>query len=178
MRFRYSNPSQAQAWQEEADTLAQLCKAAGVHYGVWHLPEALLQGEALLTSPDLQEEALKAVAVPLQTLKQSFGYTTQDIVGLHPNTPNLKAMLAAFEKEHHHSDDEVRVILHGTGIFGLLPPKQSAFELELSAGDWIVLPAYTRHWFTLAEDKTALALRVFKSNPQWQAIYEPVVLAN
>jgi len=36
---------------------------------------------------------------------------------VNPATPNLEAMLARFDKEHTHDEDEVRFILSGRGIF-------------------------------------------------------------
>jgi cupin superfamily acireductone dioxygenase involved in methionine salvage len=75
------------------------------------------------------------------------------------------------QQEHHHADDEVRVVLHGAGIFGFVPPEGEAFELEVEKGDWIVIPAFTRHYFYLTAEQTIIALRVFKESPQWEAIY-------
>jgi 1,2-dihydroxy-3-keto-5-methylthiopentene dioxygenase len=155
------------------DTLIQdACTRAGIHIGAWSLEDlADVEGETILASPNVQAVALEAVKTPLAQLKRRFGYQYEDIVGLTPQTPNLDGILNAFRPEHHHEDDEVRVILHGAGIFGFVPQKGDAFELVVQKGDWIVVPALTRHYFYLTDTQTIIALRVFKDSPKWEAIY-------
>ena len=155
------------------DTLIQdACTRAGIHIGSWSLEDlAHVEGDAILASNDVQALALEAVKTPLGELKSRFGYQYEDIVGLTPQTPNLDGILKAFRPEHHHEDDEVRVILHGAGIFGFVPKTGDAFELVVQKGDWIVVPAMTRHYFYLTDVQTIIALRVFKDSPQWEAIY-------
>jgi len=155
------------------DALIQdACTRAGIQIGAWSLEDLVdVEGETILASPDVQAVALEAVKTPLAQLKRRFGYQYEDIVGLTPHTPNLAGILNAFRPEHHHEDDEVRVILHGAGIFGFVPPVGGAFELLVQKGDWIVVPALTRHYFYLTETQTIIALRVFKDSPKWEAIY-------
>jgi 1,2-dihydroxy-3-keto-5-methylthiopentene dioxygenase len=162
---------------DEPNTVSQALQQAGIPHGKWDT--ALFSGidyDTLLSNPNLQEAVLKTVAQPLATLKSSFRYLTEDIIGLTPQTPNLGGILKQFRAEHHHTDDEVRVILHGEGIFGIIPSagKGEPFEVSLTQCDWIVIPENTRHYFYLTEENTVIALRVFKDNPQWEAIYEPL----
>jgi cupin superfamily acireductone dioxygenase involved in methionine salvage len=162
------------AWQPaDTPTLAQCCQEAGIRWGHWAELPTKTVSEGFWQQPTgvLQAEALTWVKQPLTHLKQRFGYLTEDLVALHPTTPDLTAKLAPFEREHHHADDEVRVILLGEGVFGICPPETRAFALKLEVGDWIVIPAHTRHWFTLTHVQTVVALRVFKEAPQWEAIY-------
>jgi 1,2-dihydroxy-3-keto-5-methylthiopentene dioxygenase len=154
--------------------VSQTLNKAGIPHGNWDT--ALFSGidyDTILSTPNLQEAVLKTVEQPLAALKITFGYLTEDIIGLTPQSPNLEAILKQFRAEHHHTDDEVRVILHGEGIFGIVPPtgKGDPFEVLLTQGDWIVIPENTRHYFYLTEEKTVIALRIFKENPQWEAIY-------
>jgi 1,2-dihydroxy-3-keto-5-methylthiopentene dioxygenase len=142
----------------------------------WPLPP-LSEGfawERVVGNPELETLVLNWVKEPLSALKQQYGYTTEDIVALWPTTPGLEEKLAPFKQEHHHTDDEVRIILHGSGVFGFAPPNRAPYTLHLQAGECIVIPAYSRHWFTLGEEKTVVALRVFKQNPSWVAVYEPL----
>jgi 1,2-dihydroxy-3-keto-5-methylthiopentene dioxygenase len=147
----------------------------GVLCEQWPLPDLSVQTyrEAAKT-PEAAKKILHTLAPQLNALKQARQYQSEDIVALSPETPNLAALLKMFEKEHHHTDDEVRIILHGNSIFGLVLPTGKTLRLHVSAGDLLVLPAYFRHWFTLKEDCETVAIRVFKDNPQWEAIYEPV----
>ena len=65
------------------------------------------------------DEVLGAYADEIDAMKQRGGYVTADVIDVNPETPNLDAMLARFDKEHTHSEDEVRFILAGRGIFFL-----------------------------------------------------------
>ena len=60
-------------------------------------------------------------------MKRRGGYVTADVIDVNPETPNLEAMLARFDKEHTHSEDEVRFILAGRGIFFLHLEWQGGF---------------------------------------------------
>jgi 1,2-dihydroxy-3-keto-5-methylthiopentene dioxygenase len=157
-------------------TLNTLLTTAKIPFGTWEntLFATANTYTTLLQDANLQTAVLETVSTPLQTLKQTFGYVTEDIIGLTPQTPNLANILQKFRAEHHHTDDEVRVILHGEGIFGIVTPTGETFEVSLTQGDWIVIPAYTRHYFYLGEAQTVIALRVFKDTAGWEAVYEPL----
>ena len=53
----------------------------------------------------------------IEEMKRRGGYVTADVIDVNPATPNLDVMLAKFDKEHTHDEDEVRFILAGRGIF-------------------------------------------------------------
>jgi 1,2-dihydroxy-3-keto-5-methylthiopentene dioxygenase len=149
-----------------------LCQPCGIIRDRWNVealgPELCRQASI---NPEYASQILETFAEPLQAIKQQHGYLTEDIVSLSPETPNLDGILENFIKEHHHTDDEVRVILYGHGIFGIIPEAGEPFELHLEAGDLIIVPAYTRHWFTLKEDRQVVALRIFKTPDGCTAIY-------
>jgi cupin superfamily acireductone dioxygenase involved in methionine salvage len=42
-------------------------------------------------------------------------YQSQDVISLSDTTPNLDELLKNFQREHHHTDDEVRFIVSGHG---------------------------------------------------------------
>jgi 1,2-dihydroxy-3-keto-5-methylthiopentene dioxygenase len=46
------------------------------------------------------EEILAIYRVQIETLKQRGGYVTADVIDVTPETPNLEAMLAKFNREH------------------------------------------------------------------------------
>jgi Uncharacterized conserved protein, contains double-stranded beta-helix domain len=50
-------------------------------------------------------------------IKREHRYVDQDVVELLPDTPNLAVICAKFDKEHYHTEDEVRVVLEGDGVF-------------------------------------------------------------
>ena len=63
------------------------------------------------------EEILQAYAREIESLKTSGGYVTADVIDVSPATPGLDAMLAKFNREHWHDEDEVRFIIAGRGLF-------------------------------------------------------------
>ncbi len=108
----------------------------------------------------------------IQKLKENFSYASADVCAMSKDTQNLDKMLSAFVKEHHHTDDEVRFVVSGEGIFGINPLNEPSFEIFVETGDLLLVPAYTRHWFNLTDKKNICCIRVFKENPKWEAIYD------
>jgi 1,2-dihydroxy-3-keto-5-methylthiopentene dioxygenase len=159
-------------YRNDAD-IARLCDPLGIERDRWDvatLGEDVCREAA--KTPAHSQKILDYIRERLETLKARNGYLTEDIVCLSPETPNLADLLAMFDKEHHHTDDEVRAVLSGRGVFGIVPPEGEPFEIHVEAGDLIVVPAYTRHWFTLYPEQFITALRVFKTPAGWKALYE------
>ena len=97
---------------------------------------------------------------------------TADVVDVHPDIPNLQVLLDKFNKEHRHAEDEVRFIVKGSGIFYINPETDAPlFSIELSTGDFINVPAGTKHWFDLCKDRTIRAIRLFKDQSGWTPLY-------
>ena len=94
------------------------------------------------------DAVLAAYADEIDEMKRRGGYVTADVIDVNPPTPNLDAMLARFDKEHTHDEDEVRFILAGRGIFFLHIGGRVA-SVEVGPGDMLRVPRGTTHWFTL-----------------------------
>jgi 1,2-dihydroxy-3-keto-5-methylthiopentene dioxygenase len=136
---------------------------------VERLPGRLKKSYAL--SPEDQQTILDLYEPELSDLKTRQGYLAQDIVVLSDKTPDLGALLRKFRREHHHTDDEVRFVLDGSGVF-TIRRNGSIFDVTLQAGDLLVVPAYTRHSFELTEDRRIKCIRVFKDPAGWAAVYD------
>ena len=80
-------------------------------------------------------------------------------------------MLAKFNKEHWHDDDEVRFIVKGRGLFHIAPKDGDVVSIEMEAGDLIRVHAGTLHWFDLCGDKTIRAIRLFRDPSGWTPHY-------
>lgn len=146
--------------KQVADFLSQF----GVSYEQWPLEDRV--------SPDAEPQLiLDAYKPELDILKQQGGYVTADVINVNPQTPNLDAMLNRFNKEHTHSEDEVRFILKGRGVFHFHPPTGPVFALEVEPGDLINVPAGTHHWFDLCSERTIRAIRLFKDMSGWTPTY-------
>lgn len=113
----------------------------------------------------------------LDLIKTANNYVAQDIVELTPQTPNLDVILAKFDKEHIHTDDEVRFVLAGSGIFDIRSSDDRWMRVEVYASDYISVPANRNHRFFVREDKTIRCVRLFKDNTGWTPIYRPEKVA-
>lgn len=107
----------------------------------------------------------------LDTLARERGYVEQDIVELDPNTENLEAICAKFVGEHLHTDDEVRFVLAGAGIFDIRDESDRWMRVTVEAGDLIVVPQDRYHRFTLTEAKQIRCVRLFKDRGGWVPHY-------
>jgi 1,2-dihydroxy-3-keto-5-methylthiopentene dioxygenase len=117
------------------------------------------------------EEILAAYSTEIRALKERGGYVTADVIDVSPATPNLETMLAKFNREHWHDEDEVRFIVHGRGLFHIHPSKGPLTAIEVEAGDLIRVPLGTRHWFDLCGDRTIRAIRLFQDASGWTPHY-------
>jgi 1,2-dihydroxy-3-keto-5-methylthiopentene dioxygenase len=136
----------------------------GIYHERWPLEERV--------DPDAAPEAiLKAYEAEIDVLKKQGGYVTADVISVSPATPNLETMLAKFTMEHTHSEDEVRFILKGRGLFHIHPDQGPVFAIQVEAGDLINVPKGTKHWFHLCEDKTIRAIRLFQDMTGWTPAY-------
>ncbi|MFE7911560.1 cupin domain-containing protein, partial [Bacillus mobilis] len=71
----------------------------------------------------------------------------------------------------HHTDDEVRFIVSGHGIFAIEGKDGKFFDVELEPGDLISVPENARHYFTLQDDRQVVAIRIFVTTEGWVPIY-------
>lgn len=137
----------------------------GIHYDRWAI-------EGRIDRDATAEEILTAYEPEVTALKQQGGYLTADVVDVKPETPNLDVLLAKFNKEHRHAEDEVRFIVKGRGLFYIHPENEGPlFSIEIEEGDFINVPAGTKHWFDLCADRTIRAIRLFKDMSGWTPLY-------
>jgi 1,2-dihydroxy-3-keto-5-methylthiopentene dioxygenase len=131
------------------------------------------------------QEILDAYAEEIETLKARGGYVTADVIDVNSQTPGLDAMLAKFNREHWHDEDEVRFIIQGRGLFHIHPRNNPVVGIEVEAGDLIRVPRETWHWFNLCADRQIRAIRLFQNPAGWtprytesgvDAKYEPLCL--
>jgi 1,2-dihydroxy-3-keto-5-methylthiopentene dioxygenase len=145
----------------EAEIRAALAPL-GIDYERWSLDR--VPGDASA------DEVLAAYADEIDEMKRRGCYVTADVIDVNPTTPNLEAMLARFDKEHTHDEDEVRFILSGRGIFFLALDERVA-SVEVGPGDMLRVPRGTKHWFTLCEDRRIRAIRWFQDTAGWTPHY-------
>jgi 1,2-dihydroxy-3-keto-5-methylthiopentene dioxygenase len=117
------------------------------------------------------DEILDAYSAEIEELKAKGGYVTADVINVVPTTPGLDEMLAKFNREHWHDEDEVRFIVKGHGLFHIAPENADIVSIEMEAGDMIRVPRGTRHWFNLCGDRTVRAIRLFQHMSGWTPHY-------
>ena len=114
---------------------------------------------------------LAAYKTKIDEMNARGGYVTADVIDVHPTTPGLDAMLAKFNSEHWHDEDEVRFIVEGRGLFHIRPTSGPVFAIEVEAGDLIRVPRRTQHWFDLCVDRRIRAIRLFQDPSGWTPHY-------
>ncbi|WP_077214940.1 1,2-dihydroxy-3-keto-5-methylthiopentene dioxygenase [Bacillus dakarensis] len=144
----------------------------GVIYEQWDiakLPEHLQ--EKYLLDEDEKAEILDTFKAEIEDISARRGYKAYDVISLSDATPNLDELLKNFERKHIHTDDEVRFIVSGHGVFIIKGKDGNFFEVHLNPGDLISVPENIEHYFTLAEDRKTVAVRIFITTEGWVPIY-------
>ncbi len=153
---------------DNVDEIRQFLEPYGIWFENW-------QVEGRIDKEANSEEILSAYKKEIDKLKERGGYVTADVIQVSPETPGLEAMLAKFSKEHTHSEDEVRFIISGGGIFYINGKSETAgdkvFAIQVEEGDLINVPKRTRHWFDLCQDRRVKAIRLFIDPAGWTPDY-------
>ena len=143
--------------------IAAAVARAGISLERWQVSAPLAAGAS-----DAQIGA--AYGDDIARLKARGGYQSHDVIRMAPDHPERLAMRQKFLAEHVHQDDEVRFFVEGSGLF-YIRHGGAVHALECTAGDLIVLPAGTHHWFDTGEFPSFTAIRLFISPDGWAAHY-------
>jgi 1,2-dihydroxy-3-keto-5-methylthiopentene dioxygenase len=149
---------------QEYDKIRDFLAGIGIDYERWE-PVAGVPPDASA------EQILSAYAKQINELKSRGGYVTADVIDVNGDTPGLDAMLAKFNIEHRHDEDEVRYIISGRGLFHIHPQQGSVVAIEVEEGDLIRVPRGTLHWFNLCGDRRIRAIRLFQDVSGWTPHY-------
>jgi 1,2-dihydroxy-3-keto-5-methylthiopentene dioxygenase len=112
----------------------------------------------------------EAYAQPLQAIRDARGYVEMDQIYLGATTPDLDGLCARFFLEHLHTDEEIRFVVDGAGIFDLRDVNDAWMRVHVEAGDVIIVPANKYHRFTLDGQRTITCKRLFQDNSGWTPI--------
>src|SRR6201987_1549043 len=110
----------------DRDAITEYLETLGIRYEQW-TPEHPVEPRASA------EDVLEAYAGEIEKLKALGGYVTADVIDVNAQTPGLDAMLAKFNREHWHDEDEVRFIIHGRGLFHVRPQQGPGMAVEVEA---------------------------------------------
>ena len=148
----------------QTDDILEFLKPFGIWYERWEV-------EGRLKPSATDAEILAEYAPEIDKVKAAGGFVTADVINVNPNTPNLDAMLAKFDKEHTHSEDEVRFTVEGRGVFHLHPENGPVFSVTVETGDMINVPCGMKHWFNLCDDRRIRCIRFFEDTSGWTPHY-------
>lgn len=138
------------------------------HWNMEKLPASLQENFKL--SDDDKKRILDIFDEEIRDLAARRGYKIWDVITLSESTPNIEDLLKKFEEVHTHSEDEIRAIVGGKGIFIIKGSDDVGyFNVELEPGDVISVPENTPHFFTLMENKQIIAVRLFIEENGWVA---------
>jgi 1,2-dihydroxy-3-keto-5-methylthiopentene dioxygenase len=149
---------------EDESAITAFLAGYGIEYERW-------TGGPDVASSATSEAVLDAYAGKIAQLKARGGYVTADVIDVTSATPGLDGMLARFNSEHWHDEDEVRFIVEGRGLFHIHPAQGPVFAIEVEAGDLIRVPRGTHHWFDLCADRRIRAIRLFQDPSGWTPHY-------
>ena len=148
----------------DGQAIANYLTTCGIDYEQWRPDHPLAENAPA-------EEVLNAYEREIAELKARGGYVTADVIDVGPETPGLEAMLAKFNREHWHDEDEVRFIIAGHGLFHIHPEAGPVIAIEVEAGDLLRVPRGTWHWFNLCADRRIRAIRLFQDVAGWTPHY-------
>lgn len=148
----------------DSKAITEYLAGCGIDYEKW-LPAHSVAVDASA------EQILKAYSEGIDKLKARGGYVTADVIDVSPETPGLEEMLAKFNREHWHDEDEVRFIISGHGLFHIHSKAGPVIAIEVEAGDLIRVPRGTWHWFNLCADRRIRAIRLFQDMAGWTPLY-------
>ncbi|MED4281583.1 cupin domain-containing protein [Priestia megaterium] len=155
--------------QEEVSAFLANNEVIYENWDITKLPENLREKYDL--TDEEKTEILNAFGEDIKDISERRGYKAQDVISLSESTPNIDELLKNFQRKHIHTDDEVRFIVNGHGIFVIQGKDGEFFDVELEPGDLISVPENILHYFTLMEDRKVVAVRIFVTTEGWVPIY-------
>jgi 1,2-dihydroxy-3-keto-5-methylthiopentene dioxygenase len=149
----------------DRDQIAAYLNDRGVRFEQW-------SAAAPLTADASSDDVLQAYAADIERLKKEEGYQACDVISVGPETPNLDQVRVKFLPEHTHSEDEVRYFVDGSGLFWFNQGEgRPVFCVKCEKGDFIAVPANTRHWFDFGPTVFVKCIRLFNDPAGWVANY-------
>jgi 1,2-dihydroxy-3-keto-5-methylthiopentene dioxygenase len=155
------SPAAANLASSDPALIGEALAARGIGFERW---------PARVELPEHAEPAaiLAAYAPEIARVQASGTYPTVDAIRLTPGHPDRDALRQKFLAEHIHSEDEVRFFVEGCGLF-CLHIGEEVLQVRCEAGDFLRVPAGTKHWFDMGSAPQFTAIRFFDNPEGWVA---------
>lgn len=167
-QIRVRNTGELISGEENVRSFLEQFEVLYEHWDTSKLPAHLANN---FTPTDAEkQELLDTYNAEITDLAGRRGYKTWDVIALSDATPNIEELLKKFENIHTHTEDEVRAIAAGEGIFIIKGNDDVGyFDVILSPGDVISVPEGNPHFFTLTDLRKVVAVRLFIETEGWIA---------
>ncbi|MBT6843111.1 MAG: cupin domain-containing protein [Candidatus Melainabacteria bacterium] len=120
------------------------------------------------------DDILEAYDQDIQRIMRNHGFSAVDVISMHGcsnlSKEDLNKSRDRFLDEHKHSDDEVRFFIDGQGLF-CIHEAGKVIQILCKAGDFISVPANTKHWFDMGANPDFKCIRFFGEETGWVANY-------
>lgn len=125
-----------------------------------------------------QEEILEAYADQVTQVITEYKFSSVDVISMNSSisAERIIELRKKFLDEHIHSDDEVRYFIEGEGLFCIHAGEQ-VLQILCEAGDFIAVPANTKHWFDMGSQPHFRCIRFFGNEKGWVAEYTEDLIA-
>jgi 1,2-dihydroxy-3-keto-5-methylthiopentene dioxygenase len=165
----YSESGAQQLQTQHPQEIAQQLRAVGIRFEQW-------QPNTPVQAGDTQEVILQAYRTDIDSIVTECGFITVDVISIASDNPNKQALREKFLSEHIHTEDEVRFFVDGCGLF-YLHIGDKVFSVLCEKGDFLSVPANTKHWFDLGANPQLAAIRFFNNVEGWVAHYSGDAIA-
>jgi len=163
---------QLKVYSESAELITQTANAleakdllsrVGIDYEFWFTKNLESYSE---------DEIMQLCAADIERIKTKHGFKSVDVVSMSPDIGDdeLKPIREKFLAEHIHEDDEVRFFIDGSGLF-FVHAGDRVYELLCERGDFVAVPANTKHWFDTGLKPNFKCIRFFTNEEGWLAKY-------
>ena len=125
---------------------------------------------AVLQAGAEEEQVLQMYRDEVEHLIAEEGYKAVDVLSVGPDHPEKKQLREQFLREHTHPDEEVRFFVAGRGLF-TLHMNNLVYDVLCEAGDVLVIPAGSRHWFDMGKNPDVITIRMYDNPEGWVAHY-------